>query len=277
MTRRTTCEPTTQLGEGPLTFDDKNRSEVDLVIVQVKQELRSLFVKSKDQIKKVGNALKKVVKKEESICEEIKIALKEEIAESVISTRTIELHCPPEWKRKTKPKNEKISFSKQAEEKPQQLQIAPMQDGQSVIMNDTSSKTGGYVIPSEGVNELHDKSKQNGTGTNDNDEERTMDDDAKEEPVITHSLTGEIGPVNKESGDLIDRRENFVSHVPMSFENLRKDMDTLSQKTKRAGNLFFKVSVKLRTHMVEIEFYGNTKRKNRMMISTGKGVLEEAN
>jgi hypothetical protein len=61
MTRRTTCEPTTQLGEGPLTSDDKNRSEVDLVIVQVKQELRSLFVKSEDQIKKVGNALKKVL------------------------------------------------------------------------------------------------------------------------------------------------------------------------------------------------------------------------
>jgi hypothetical protein len=145
------------------------------------------------------------------------------------------------------------------------------------IISPRVSGTGGYVIPSEGVNELHDQSKQNGTGTNDNDEERTMDDDAKEEPVITHSLTGEIGPVNKESGDLIDRRENFVSHVPMSFENLRKDMDALSQKTKRAGNIFFKVSVKLRTHMVEIEFCGNTKRKNRMMISTGKGVLEEAN
>jgi hypothetical protein len=28
--------------------------------------------------------------------EEIRIALKEEIAEGVISTRTIELHCPPE-------------------------------------------------------------------------------------------------------------------------------------------------------------------------------------
>jgi hypothetical protein len=64
-----------------------------------------------EQIKKLGNALKKVVKREESICEEIKNALKEEIAEGVISTRTIELHCPPEWKHKTKPKqreNEKF-------------------------------------------------------------------------------------------------------------------------------------------------------------------------
>jgi hypothetical protein len=73
-----------------------------------------LFVKSDEQIKKVGNALKKVVKKEESICEEIKIALKGEIAEGIISTRTIELHCPHEWKRKTKPQqreNEKRSYT----------------------------------------------------------------------------------------------------------------------------------------------------------------------
>jgi hypothetical protein len=139
-----------------LTFDDNNRSEVDLVIVQVKQELRSLFVKSEDQIKKIGNALKKVVKKEESICEEIKIALKEEIAEGVISTRTIELHCPPEWKRKTKPKqreNEKISFSKL-----QQQQIAATQEGKSVIVNEPCNNAN---TSSEGVNQLHEQSKQN--------------------------------------------------------------------------------------------------------------------
>jgi hypothetical protein len=139
-----------------LTFDDNNRSEVDLVIVQVKQELRSLFVKSEDQIKKIGNALKKVVKKEESICEEIKIALKEEIAEGVISTRTIELHCPPEWKRKTKPKqreNEKISFSKL-----QQQQIAATQEGKSVIVNEPCNNAN---KSSEGVNQLPEQSKQN--------------------------------------------------------------------------------------------------------------------
>jgi hypothetical protein len=147
-----------------------------------------------------------------------------------------------------------------------------MQDGKTVIMNDTSSDTEACPIPSNGVNELHGQSKRNGIGTNDNDEERTADADTKEE-----SLTGEIEPVNKQSGDLIDRKENFVSHVPMSFDNLRKDMEILSQQTKRAGNIFFKVSVELRTHTVDIELCGITKRKNRMMISTGKGVLEEAN
>jgi hypothetical protein len=145
-----------------------------------------------------------------------------------------------------------------------------MQDGKTVIMNDTSSDTEACPIPSNGVNELHGQSKRNGIGTNDNDEERSTDADTKEE-----SLTGEIEPVNKQSGDLIDRKENFVSHVPMSINNLRKDMEILSLQTKRAGNIFFKVSVELRTHMVDIELCGITKRKNRMMISTGKGVLEE--
>ena len=39
-------------------------------------------------IEKLGNALKESRQKQESICEEIKIALKEEIAEGMISTRT---------------------------------------------------------------------------------------------------------------------------------------------------------------------------------------------
>jgi hypothetical protein len=48
-------------------IDDKNRSELEVVIVQVKQELRSLFVTSGEQIKGLGDAMKKVIKKEESI------------------------------------------------------------------------------------------------------------------------------------------------------------------------------------------------------------------
>ncbi|MFY9799028.1 MAG: hypothetical protein WAJ93_25340, partial [Candidatus Nitrosopolaris sp.] len=158
---------------GLLTLiDDNNRSELEAVIVQVKQELRSLFVTSGEQIKELGNAMKKVVKKEESICEEIKIALKEEIAEGLISTRIIELHCPPEWKRKTKPKqreNEKISFSK-GEEKPQQQQIAATREGVSVIINKTSSNTS---TSSDDINQFHDQSEQNGISDDGNNEAQT--------------------------------------------------------------------------------------------------------
>jgi hypothetical protein len=57
--------------------------------------------------------------------------------------RTIELHCPTEWKRKTKPKqweNEKISFSKQLKEKPQQ-QIVATNQGKSVIYGEPAPST----------------------------------------------------------------------------------------------------------------------------------------
>jgi hypothetical protein len=60
-----------------------------------------------------------------------------------LSTRTIELHCPTEWKRKTKPKqweNEKISFSKQLKEKPQQ-QIVATNQGKSVIYGEPAPST----------------------------------------------------------------------------------------------------------------------------------------
>ena len=52
---------------------------------------------------------------------------------------------------------------------PLKHQIAPMQNGKTVIMNDISSDTEACPIPSNDVNELHDQSKRNGTGTNDND------------------------------------------------------------------------------------------------------------
>jgi hypothetical protein len=114
------------------------------------------------------------------------------------------------------------------QEKPKQ-QIGPMQNGKTVIMNDTSSDTEACPIPSNDVNELHDQSKRNGTGTSDNDEERTADADTKEE-----SLTGEIEPVNKQNGDLIDRKENFVSityeKTWMFYLNKLREWVTFSSK-----------------------------------------------
>ena len=58
----------------------------------------------------------------------------------------------------SKPKNDKLSFSKPSEQKPQQ-QIAATQGGKSVIINDTSSG---------GINQRLDQSKQNGMDFNDN-------------------------------------------------------------------------------------------------------------
>jgi len=213
----------------------------------------------------------------DSICNEIVHQLHGKVSERLIrrclDEKYKETHRVKNARKQKPDENTKdLAATVPLEQEKSKQQIASIQDGKTVIMNDRSSDIEASPIPSNGVNELHDQSKRNGTGTNDNDEGRTTDADTKEE-----SLTGEIEPVNMQSRELMDRKANFVSHVPMSFDNLRKDMDILSQQTKRAGNIFFKVSVNLRTHTTEIEFCGITEEKNRMMTSTGKGILKEAN
>jgi hypothetical protein len=117
--------------------------EAEVVTVEIKLELRNLFGKSGKFIERLGIALKKIVKRERDTCEEIKTRLKDEIAEGIISARTIELHCPEEWKHKTKPtrKNEKISFSKQVEDKPQH-KVVVMQAGKSATVTEKEVGTG---------------------------------------------------------------------------------------------------------------------------------------
>jgi hypothetical protein len=104
-------------------------SELDKIIKEVRSELRSILIKRQELILKLGRAFEKVVASKESICEEIKNCLKEEIALGIISPRTIEQSCPPEWKKKTKPKleNEKFSFS---HPKPEQKQRKIVMDNQ---------------------------------------------------------------------------------------------------------------------------------------------------
>ena len=74
-------------------------------------------MKRRDLIIKLGNEFEKLVPKRESICEEIKIVLREEIAEHIISSRDIERYSPEKWKKKTKlQKNDKLSFLTKTEE-----------------------------------------------------------------------------------------------------------------------------------------------------------------
>src|SRR5919107_898385 len=91
--------------------DFSNNSELDIVIKEVKQELKDIFLKRKDLIIKLGNEFEKIVANPESISEEIKIVLHQEIVDRIISSRDIERYCSSKWKKKTKPqKNDKLSF-----------------------------------------------------------------------------------------------------------------------------------------------------------------------
>jgi hypothetical protein len=96
-----------------------DNSDLDAVIREVKEELKIIFFRRKDLITKLGEAFKHTVSDEESICEEIKNALRDEIRDGHISERDIERYCPDEWKQKTKPKkpkNDKLSFLRYEQE-----------------------------------------------------------------------------------------------------------------------------------------------------------------
>ena len=147
-----------------------NKSNLDIIIREVKQGIRKqeqgireLLIRRKELITRLGNAFEAVISNLKDVCEEIKNSLHEEITDKIISARDIERYCPDKWKKRTKPKNDKLSFSRTSEQKPQQ-QIATMQGGKSVIINETSSNT----QPSAYINQLHDQSKQNGTNNDGN-------------------------------------------------------------------------------------------------------------
>jgi hypothetical protein len=121
--------------------------DLDSIINEVRIELRSILIKRRELIEKLGFAFEKVVSNKENISEEIKNCLKEEIALGIISTRTIEQHCRSEWKKKTRPKheNEKISFSQSKPDKEEQKQRKIILDNhgnpvQENHYNDSSQK-----------------------------------------------------------------------------------------------------------------------------------------
>jgi hypothetical protein len=112
-----------------------NTQELDIIIEEVRRELKTILIKRRQLIERLGLAFERVVSNPESICEEIKTCLKEEIATGLVSGRTIEQSCRSEWKRKTRPKleNEKFSFSRRKPEQKQRKIIIdnlgnPMQD-----------------------------------------------------------------------------------------------------------------------------------------------------
>jgi hypothetical protein len=61
-------------------------------------------------------------------------------------------YCPDKRKKKAKPKNDKLSFSKGAEDRSHGKQIAATQQGKSVIINETSIDIETYHISSDGIN-----------------------------------------------------------------------------------------------------------------------------
>ena len=119
--------------------------ELDIIIEEVRRELKSILIKRRQLIERLGLAFERVVSNPESICEEIKTCLKEEIATRLISARTIEQACRPEWKKKTKHvlENEKNSFSSIKSES-EERQIDVTIDTQGKPVHVTTKKSPDY-------------------------------------------------------------------------------------------------------------------------------------
>ena len=98
-------------------YMEVHQHTLDEVIIKVKNEVKVLGSKRKGLVITLGNKLLETGIHEESICEEIKSILVEEIVRGDISRRDIERYAPDNWKRKTRPKKENdiLSFPQSRE------------------------------------------------------------------------------------------------------------------------------------------------------------------
>jgi hypothetical protein len=246
--------------------ESESNSELDVIVAQVKKEFQNLLVKKKELVTKLGTAYEKVVGNPESVCEEIKNILRDEIAEKLISSRDIERYCPDKWKKKTKPKNDKLSFSKLVEEKPQQ-KIAVTQGGKSVDVTERSTvNTDNYDKQPEDNTQLYYQSNQKETPTG-NERKSNLDIDGE-----TQGVTGESKESEGSDGDA--KRDVFDCYVAIPFEHLRKDLEAVYQKTNGIGNVWIYVNANLGTGSITLEFCGTMRQKNNAMISYGEGRMK---
>ena len=92
----------------------------------------------------------------------------------------------------------------------------------------------------------------------------------------TESLSPEQGRTEQSADtNTTTDTKKLVSSISMPFEHLRRDMYAVSQRTNGMGNIFWKLSIDLATHVAKIEFCGITQQKDVTMTSTGKGILRE--
>ena len=122
---------------------------IDEVIREVKKEFRTFLAKRRELIIRLGEAFEHTVSDNESICEEIKNVLREEITQKLISTRDIERYCPDKWKRKTRPKKKIDKTSISEEEKQDIPELLVRADGSTVTepadVTNSSSNNGDDV------------------------------------------------------------------------------------------------------------------------------------
>jgi len=193
---------------------EKEQCELDNVINEVKEQLQRMLTEKKKLIKKLGNAYEKVVSNQESICEEIKNALKSEVTEGLISNRLIEMYCPENWKKKRRPKkqkeNEKFSLSKKMEH-------TAVENGNGMIHLQEPSEDGHHNI----IN----FPRSNENTDSDGNKNSNLDNERQEIDVMTHVkldpkavTVPEKFIINKDKKNLIDiGLDDCIQYCSLTF------------------------------------------------------------
>lgn len=234
--------------------DEKNRSVLDTIIKEVKREFRShhqqLLVKRKDLITRIyGKAFEADISNPKDVCEEIKNCLHLEIVDKIISKRDIERYCPDKWKKNTKPKNDNLSFSKEVEEKPQQ--IAVTQDGKSVIISEPSSIT---KAPDD-VNQIHDQSKQYGISVEDNNEAQTTMTNQGELVSYNEPKDNTVSVGDSASSDVVQKlqpHQEYSQYDQKEIKQLQRQLYECKQELVDKVSQIAKLSAELR-HFKELQ------------------------
>jgi hypothetical protein len=230
-------------------------SELARTIDEVRSELKSMLMKKRKLIEKLGFAFEKVVANAESVCEEIKNCLKEEIEKGLISTRTIEQSYLSEWKKKTRPKheNEKISFSQSKPDKEEQKQRKiildnhgnPVQDEAENHYSDSSQKVDFRQDEKETSHQNHEPLEkfsrtvreliyENKKIRQEKDEIQVKLGEALESLHVQKQRESELLRKEESAADRLEQHQNvFDTEFTIDYRLLQKYMAQIYKSTER--------------------------------------------
>jgi hypothetical protein len=166
------------------------------------------------------------------------------LASDIISPRTIEQSCQPEWKKKTRPKqeNEKISFSRHElqNEKQKQRKIA---------------------IDNHG-NPVQDKAENNYSDPNPEvDPRQDVRVGADQEDDLLHRLNGIIRELIYENKEIKQEKDKIQVKLGEALESLRIQQQRQNEQYRNVFDAEFPVEFRqLQNHMVQI-FKSNARQE----------------
>ncbi len=264
-----------------------DNSDLDAIIDEVKKEFNMMLGKRKGLIIKLGLAFEAKVSNSESVCEEIKNVLHEEIAQKLISTRDIERYCLDKWKRKTGPKKKIDKMSISGDKRQDTSELLVHADGSTVTESadvTNSSSNNGDDVNNErsdfGARCIHEDpsdiqlNEANGASSplTSSDPQLLEQDGSKEFETKIARLQQDLASKSKENlilqSQVVDLKSKLGSNASggdrffdvrfqVSFEDLRRQMSACYSRNKGVSKVIFTAKVDLaKRDLTEIEVVG---------------------